>query len=198
MSGTDHDGAASAGGDAWTWREGLRLRTAADTEGETQRLLEKLEAQGLTNVITRLVANSSSGFRPFVLMASALMGRASLPAADREAVILDIAARSALEYEWFEHESIARRVGLTGEQIEALRSGDWTDASVFTGTQLLAMRITRALLDGQVPGDDLWEEAVTAWGQEGALELLLSVAWWGGYVPVVIRGLGLLPASRAG
>jgi alkylhydroperoxidase family enzyme len=186
----------------WSWRHGVALRTSADSDGDVQRVLAKLEEKGLANIITRLMANSPTAFRPFVLMASALMGAGALPGPDREAVILDLASRAKLDYEWFEHVPVARREGFSDEQVRALEAGDplSDEHHLFTASQLLGIRIARTLVDGQALPVEDWEAARSTWGLEGAFDLLLSVAWWGGYVPTVIRGLDLAPSqdSRSG
>lgn len=183
----------------WMWQEGIAARTAADTTDDVQRTLEKLESQDLANLITRLMANSSTGFRPFVLMASALLGKATLPATDREAMILGIAARSQLAYEWHEHKPVALRAGLTNDQLAMLDRADGSElaSDLFSPSQVLAIRLSSALMAGDELSAADWESACAIWGTEVALELILSIAWWGGYVPIVIRGLGLRPDETA-
>ena len=50
--------------------------------------------------------------------------RGTLPGAAREIAILVVGARWMAEYEWWAHSAIARREGVSGETIEAIRRGE--------------------------------------------------------------------------
>ena len=171
----------------------LPLRTSADTTGEVQRLMAKFEARDNAPDIVREIANSPRAFSLWVAGIDALMYRAALPAADREAVILRLAARAGCGYAWRQHDVIAGRAGLSPEAIAAvgalaLDDGDRL-AAALTPSQLLAVTLADSVV---VPGgagisDEMWERARATWGDEGAFDLLSSIAWWGGLVPLYIR-----------
>jgi 4-carboxymuconolactone decarboxylase len=166
-------------------------RTSRDTVGDVQRVLGKLEANGLDLTINKLLANCSTAFRPFVLFSGALLHQGVMPPWLRELTIMRIAARRGLSYEWLEHLPIAQRAGLTAEQIESIRSGR-LDSIDMSDQALLAVRISDQLTTPPcgITADD-FEAATQAWGIEGALELILIVGWWGGFVATLVNGLGL-------
>lgn len=60
-----------------------------------------------------------------------LLGRGTLPPRDREIAVLRIAWLCQAPYEWGEHVFVAKRAGLTGEEIERITQGSavpgWTD-----------------------------------------------------------------------
>ncbi|TAK68034.1 MAG: carboxymuconolactone decarboxylase family protein [Actinomycetota bacterium] len=173
----------------------LRRRTSRDTEGDASRVLGKLEATGQDLTISRLVANAGQVLRPFMLMSSALLVQATLPSSVREVVILRIAQQQQTSYEWAEHVPMALRAGVTQQQIDAIEAGQ-VDEQLFSADELLAVGIAERLLaGGGVPPED-FAAARERWTDDGALELVLSVGWWGGLVPVVIRALGLVDADR--
>ena len=171
--------------------EKLSRRTSADTEGEVQRVLRKLEETGQDLTILRLVANSSHVFRPFVLLSSALLHNSVLPARIREMIILWMAAENGVPYEWAEHVPIAIRTGVTAEQIAALESGRLSE-ELFSPDELLGLKIARDLCSGGGVGSADFDLAVATWGIEGAMDVIFSVGLWGGLVPKVIEGLGLV------
>lgn len=176
----------------WTWRGGWAPRSAADTEGAVRRVLEKLEATDQDQLILRLVANSPTVFRPFVLLANALVNQATLPAADREVVVLHLAAAGGAHYEWEAHQEPAKHAGLSDEQRAVLGAGEAQQRpELFTANQLLALRLADALSAGRSLGDEDWRAAVAAWDEQGALDLVFSVAWWHGFVPTFTRALDL-------
>jgi len=171
--------------DAWRFPR----RSSFDTEGEVQRVLGKLEAAGSANSLLRLVANSESTFRPFVLMADALLVRSGLSATIRELVILRVSAQLDVDYIRREHELAARASGLSDEAIATALEPDAL-AGNLDPDQRLALRVTGTLLAGQRLGDEDWQEMIDAWGGQGALDLVLAIGWWGGMVATTIRGLG--------
>lgn len=56
-----------------------------------------------------------------------LLFRSSLPARIREVAILRVAHRRACTYEWAHHVELAKTVGLTDDDVEAIRRGEAAD-----------------------------------------------------------------------
>ena len=167
----------------------LAFRSSADTTGDVQRVLSKLEESGRDLPITRLVANWQTGFRPFILMADALLVKGVLPPITREMVVLHIAAVQGLEYEWHEHERMAIGAGVDAEQIAALSTPELPTGDHFDASQLAALTLVDQVLRAHQPEPGTWDEVCGLLGQDAALELVFAVAWWGGFVPVAVRGL---------
>jgi len=171
----------------------LRPRTSADTEGEPSRLLGKLEASGAVIPVTQLMANSPNGFRPFVQMSNALMFRAELPERLRELVILMLASENRSGYERAEHERMSAAV-VTGAEHETLRRGrEAVDA--FDGLERITLELALELYDGGAGDPVRWDTFIAQLSLNAALDLVLSVSWWGGYVPIVLRAIGLDPVD---
>jgi 4-carboxymuconolactone decarboxylase len=168
----------------------LPLRSSTDTEGEVQRVLGKLEGRGSDLTVVRMIANSPNAFRPFVLFSDALMTRSPVAADIREVVILHLAVRMRQSYEWFEHEAMSERAGVTNEQRQAIRDGR-LEQSLFSDNQLLAVTAADEMLDGRRITDVTWQEMVDTFGPGGALDIVLTIGWWGGLVPLVLDALQL-------
>ncbi|HEY1831838.1 MAG TPA: carboxymuconolactone decarboxylase family protein [Acidimicrobiales bacterium] len=166
----------------------MTRRTAADTKGDVSRVLGKLEATGQDLTILRLLANDPGTFRPFVMMANSLVYGATLPADVRETVVLWLARRRRNTYEWAEHVPMSKRAGLTEEQIEALRNGDLSRADA---DQSFGVQAVDELLADRSLSPSTWEDMISRWGVEGAMDLVLTAGWWGGLVPTVLEALGL-------
>lgn len=164
--------------------------SSRDVDGERARVLGKLEAAGKDLEIARLLAGSAAVFRPFVKLSDALLFRATLPARLRELMILLLAAESGATYEREQHERMAREAGIDDADVLRLRAGR-AAVEQFDGDDRLALEIAAQLhADGRCDAAT-WERAVAAWGAETALEAALTVAWWGGFVPLVLGALGL-------
>ena len=169
----------------------LPQRSSADTEGDAQKLLERLEASGNALKVVRLLANSPTVFKPFVLMSTALMAKSELPAPEREVVILSLAAHRGVPYEWAEHVPMSAAVGITDEQREVLTTGFPDDMSTFDKGQQLALTAARQIVEDRALSEETWAAATAAWGVAGAMDLIFTVGWWGGFVPTVIEAFGL-------
>jgi alkylhydroperoxidase family enzyme len=167
----------------------ISLQSSQTTTGDVQRVLAKLEATQRDLPIIQLVANWAPGFRPFVLMADALLSKGSLRATLREIAILHIAAVRQLDYEWQEHAPMAARAGVSPEQIEALRDGSPPDGELFDDDEIVAATAVHELLEHDEFAPETWERLCDRFGQDAALEFVFIVAWWGGFVPVAVKAL---------
>jgi hypothetical protein len=174
----------------------LPARSVDDTEAEVRRVLAKLDAAGARQRLLRVLANSATGFRPFVLLTSSLLSGPHLPRRIQEIVILHLAARHQVRYEWEEHVPMALAAGVPESLVLSIqRSRGVDDDPLFSAPELLAARFADQVLAGCPLGGQRWDAAVREWGTEGALDLLMTVAVWGALVPALVTGLGLRHAD---
>jgi alkylhydroperoxidase family enzyme len=75
------------------------------------------------NVTRMLAAASEPVFNGIGVLGRGFIGGSPLPAKLREIAILRVGYLSHATYEVFQHEALARHVGLSDEQIAAIRSG---------------------------------------------------------------------------
>lgn len=182
----------------WLWNGGYELRSSADTSGRVRQVLEKLEATDQDQIILRLVANSPNVFRPFVLLANSLVNQAALGASEREALVLHLAAKENAPYEANAHLEPAAQAGLSPRQIEVLVAGNALDEpDLFSPAERLCIELGERVAEGGTLSEDDWSAAHEAFGREGALDLVFSVAWWAGFVLHFTRALGLRPAGES-
>jgi hypothetical protein len=174
------------------------VRSVDDTDGEVQRVLTKLDVAGARMTLLRVLANSATGFRPFVLLTSGLLSSAHLPRRIQEIVILHLAARRGVQYEWEEHVPMAHAAGVADALVTSIQAhGGVDDDPAFSAEELLAVAFADDVLGGASVAGERWDAAVQAWGAEGALDLLMTVGVWGALVPTVITGLGLEHAATS-
>lgn len=176
-------------------RHALALRTAADTSGVVHDVLAKLEEAGTSIALARLAANSAAGFRPFVIMTDSMVRRSALDRRISEIVILHLAARQGADYEWGRHEPAARRHGVTNDQIEVLRSLAQLTEPTFDVAEMIACALADDLLEG-IDVRKGWDNVVEQLGKDAAVDLIFTVAFWGGFVPILVRGLVPLSSTE--
>ena len=172
-------------------RLNLPQRTIDDTEGDVKKILGRLEETSDALKVVRLIANSDTVFKPFVSMAAALMAKASLGAAEREVVILYLAAQRGVPYEWAEHIPMSSKAGVTDAQRASLADGFPADLSLFDDSQQLALTSAQEIVEHRRLAPEKFDRAREWWGEQAALDLIFTVGWWGGFVPTVIEAFGL-------
>jgi 4-carboxymuconolactone decarboxylase len=94
----------------------------------------------------------------------------------RELAILVVAQVWDCGYERASHEPIGREAGLTEPEIEALRSGQ--DPEFTDPTERVAYSVTRALTVPADLDDQEYAAAISAFGEEGLVELSTLVGYY--------------------
>src|SRR4051794_10123568 len=110
-----------------------RIPPLADGEGddEERRLLDGLDfGDPVPNIFTTFVRHPRL-FRRWLGLGQHLLRESTLPARDREIVILRTATLSGSAYEWAQHAVIGQQAGLSKEEVDRIAAGPgasgWTD-----------------------------------------------------------------------
>jgi 4-carboxymuconolactone decarboxylase len=104
----------------------------------------------------------------------AIRERCTLPADVRELVILRVAELNGAAYEWAAHEPVARRAGLTGAQITAVRVGG--DPSALDGRHRAALAYTDAMTRDVAVPEQVFASLAEHFEQRQIVELTATVA----------------------
>ena len=166
---------------------GLRPEELSD---EQQRLYESIAGgDRARDASFRLTEDDGSLVGPFnTLLLSPVVGDAvqsvgaairfgcGLSSLVREVAILAVAGHRRSPFEWWAHEPIARRAGLTDTQITALRSGEAPEFD--DETAAAAYAFSQALIAGGRPDDATFEAARDALGLDGVMELVTLVGYY--------------------
>lgn len=109
-------------------------------------------------------------------LGAALRFRTSLTDRVREITILTLAVLHRSSFEWYAHDAVARRIGMTGEEIAALRALE--PAPSFDATERVVQRaVIRLVEDGDLD-DDAYAAAERALGTEGVVELIVLTGYY--------------------
>ncbi len=90
---------------------------------------------------------------PFLAHSAVLLEKPALGHRNRELITLRVAARTGSDYEWAQHVRMATAVGITAEEIDAVRSG--SDAS-WKPLEADLLAATDQLIDSYCVDDDTW------------------------------------------
>ncbi len=139
----------------------------------------------------RMVAHAESAYTPWLQYGGTLLTQLELDPLLRELAILQVARQVGSEYEWVQHDPIARVVGASGDQIAALEAGR-DDDPAFDTDQSLVLRFTRTALAEGAASEEQVAELAERLGARQVVELLLVI---GNYtaIAMLIASTGLEP-----
>jgi len=146
---------------------------------EAAALLREIAGErGQAFNVYRMLANSPEALRRVFSLSSWLWNESSLPPRLQELAILRVALLTRSEYEWARHRSLARRVGVPDEQVDAL--ADWRERpDLFDALERAALRLTEeATVDVEASADAVAEVRALV-GEAATLELVLLIGFYG-------------------
>lgn len=96
-----------------------------------------------------------------------------LPVRERELAILRVAWLMGAPFEWGQHVIIARRVGLTADEIERARQG--AAAGGWSEQEEAILSAVEQLIDRAAISDATWETLAKSWDEQQLIEFLMMV-----------------------
>jgi alkylhydroperoxidase family enzyme len=141
---------------------------------EVQRTFEEVPFK--LNII-RMAAHAETSIRPLLRLGQAILTAQELDPVTRELCILLVARLTPAEYEWVQHEALARGIGVPDGQIDALRSAD-LDADVFDERQQLALRFTAEVVREGDAGDATFAAVEAEFSPREVVELTLAIGYY--------------------
>ena len=134
---------------------------------------EATRALGPSSHVTMTLAHYPKLMAAYYTFGRHLLLESSLPPRLRELLTLRVAWRYRSEYEWSHHVRFSKRIGLTGEGIEAVREGP--EAAIWGEADRCVLRVTDQLCEGGKLEDGLWEELRRRLDQRQAMDLVFTV-----------------------
>jgi alkylhydroperoxidase family enzyme len=108
-------------------------------------------------------------FRRWMKFAGTLMLGGKLPRTDSELVILRVAHNTDSEYEWVQHEEMAKLVGFSDEEIARVKEG--AEAEGWSPRQALILAAVDELCRENRIGDELWGRLASQLDEVELIEL---------------------------
>lgn len=146
------------------------------------------ESLPIHNNLVRALWHNPEMFKDFGRLSMRVHSASHLDARLRELAVLRVIARLRADFEWGNHVPAARDVGVTDDEIRAIRDGE---LDAFDGRELIAIRLADAI-DGVEVDDALWSEGLAHFSEVELLDLTLLVAFYGFASRCVLAlGIGL-------
>ena len=158
----------------------------ADASPPTGPLMETGQA---VNIFATL-ANHPALMRRWLRFANHVLYKSTLPARERELLILRVGHRCDAAYEWGQHVLIARDAGLTDEEIRRIRTGP--DADGWSELDRLLLRAVDELHDDAFIGDETWTRLADHWTVEQLMDLVFTVGQYE-LVSMALNTFGVQP-----
>jgi len=156
----------------------MALIPYADDDAQDERVREVVERlpEPRINLFTML-ANAPALIGPTLRLGEAILTKSDLDVVLRELAILHTARITGTEYEWVQHEAIARLVGIDEEKIRAVERGE-ISGEPFTARETLVLEIVGAVLDGGEAPAELITRGESELGRSQLVELLIVAGYY--------------------
>jgi len=140
--------------------------------------------------IFRTLANHPGLMKRWLVFGNHVLSKSTLPARERELLILRIGWLCRAGYEWGQHVVIGKAAGLSDEEIARIAKGP--DAPGWSATDRALLRATDELHADAFVSDATWAELAGAWSTEQLIDLVFTVGQYN-LVSMALNTLGVQP-----
>ena len=152
---------------------------------EVAEIFAKMEARGAPVAnLWKMCAHSPSTLLHIIRMGNALLSRTSLDPRLREMAILRTAAIVDCEYEIRAHSMFGKEVGMTDEQLMAIK--DWENSDAFGEVEQAVLRFTDEVAQNARVGDDTFAALAKHLDERMMVELAQAVGFYGMLARILI------------
>jgi alkylhydroperoxidase family enzyme len=134
--------------------------------------------------IFRALANTPNILRQFLALSKQLRHHTALDPKLRELALLTVGRLADAEYEFVHHWNMARRVGVSREQLEAL--ADWEKSPLFNDNERAVIRYASEATTNIKVSDSTWNALKTFLDLKRMMELVQNVAFYNMVVRVLV------------
>jgi len=139
---------------------------------ETRQLLGSVSVGPAVNIF-RTLARHPKLMKRWLVFANHILFKSTLPARDREILILRIGWLCRAEYEWGQHVLIGRAAGLTDEEIMRITRGP--DAEGWSPFDATLLRATEELHNDSRVSDGTWSALAERYSTEQLMDVVFTV-----------------------
>jgi len=157
-------------------------------DDETRKTLESLRRDGQIYNIFSTLANHPDLMKRWMVFANHVLAKSTLPARDREILILRAGWLCEADYEWRHHKVIAGDVGVTPEEIIRIEQGP--DALGWDAFDRTLVRAVDELHTGNCVSTETWNELAERYNTQQLMDLVFAVGQYH-LVSMVLNSLGI-------
>lgn len=167
-----------------------RIKPLPESEwnDEQKELLEGLRRDGHVYNIFATLARHPQLLKRWLVFGGHVLGKSTLPAREREIVILRMGWLCRAEYEWGHHVAIGKQAGLTDDDINRIREGP--DAAGLDSFEALLMRAVDELHANTFIGDATWKALTERYNTQQIMDLIFAAGQYK-LVSMALNSLGV-------
>ena len=154
-------------------KQRIPMRDLSTMAPEDREAVEKNSMNGRIFNIFKVLAHHPKLVKRWTPFAGHILGKQTLPFRDRELLILRIGWLNQAEYEFAQHELIARRGGVSEADIARLKDGP--KAAGWTEKEAALLQVADDLFDSSVVADETWETCAKHYSTEQLMDAVFTV-----------------------
>ena len=144
---------------------------------------------GMLNIF-RTLANHPGLMKRWLVFGNHVLGKSTLPAREREIVILRIGWLCRSGYEWGQHVAIGKAAGLSDEEIARIAEG--AGAAGWSTAERALLRATDELHADAFISDATWAELASSLDTQQLMDLVFTVGQYN-LVSMALNSFGVQP-----
>ncbi|HTR83674.1 MAG TPA: carboxymuconolactone decarboxylase family protein [Reyranella sp.] len=154
-------------------KQRIPMRDLSTMAAEDREAVEKNAMNGRVFNIFKVLAHHPKLVKRWTPFAGHILAKQTLPFRDRELLILRIGWLNQAEYEFAQHELIAKRGGLTEADIERIKQGP--KAPGWTAHEAALMQAADDLHENSVVSEETWAVLAKTYSTEQLMDAVFTV-----------------------
>lgn len=126
--------------------------------------------------VVRMMANAPASLKGFIELASSILMRSEFDPRKREIAVLRVAHVTKSSYEWTQHVTVAKRTGVSDDEIERIAAEDPVTSLDEEGN--LLCRVADEISRDVRLSDEALTQILDRYGVRGATELILCCSYF--------------------
>ena len=147
--------------------------TEAEWTDDSRPVLAANSARGPVLHVFATIARHPKLLKRWVVFANHVLNGSTLPARERELVILRTGFLCRSGYEWAQHAAIGRAAGLTDDELVRLTVGSATEG--WSDGDRLLLEATEQLVTDHFVSDPTWSALARTWNEHQLMDLVFAV-----------------------
>ena len=154
-------------------KQRIPMRDLSTMAAEDREAVEKNSMNGRIFNIFKVLAHHPKLVKRWTPFAGHILGKQTLPFRDRELLILRIGWLNQAEYEFAQHELIAKKGGVTDADIVRLKDGP--KAAGWSEKEAALLQVADDLFDNSVVSDETWATMSKHYSTEQLMDAVFTV-----------------------
>src|SRR5579872_5885741 len=154
-------------------KQRVPMRDLSTMSAEDREAVAKNALNGQLYNIFKVLAHHPKLVKRWTPFAGHVLAKQTLPFRDREILILRIGWLNQAEYEFAQHELIARRGGFSDADIAGIKAGP--KATGWSAHEAALVRVADDLYENSVVSDATWTELAKAYSTEQLIDAVFTV-----------------------